>query len=316
MTAVINGLHHITAITGNAEQTRQFFSNVLGFRLVKQSINLDDPANYHFYFGDELGRAGSLLTFFPRENSPKGRIGAGQATIVQLSIPLGALPFWRRRLRSHNCLHILDETLFGDQRAVFQLPGGLLLALVESAKDQRLPWLTDTIDKDVAIRGLYGITLAQQSTAHLPDLLTQTLGFVEHDEERVGTALQRRFVLPHSDAGVIDLQIDPNMVRGSEGVGTIHHVALDVGTTEAQSQTRQTLIDAGMQPTEVFDRQYFSSVYARTAGGILLEIATTSEEGFTRDETADELGARLCLPADLEDRRSAIERDLPAISEA
>ena len=313
MTAVIHGLHHITAITSNVALTKEFFGNVLGLRLVKRSINLDDRKNYHLYFGDEVGRAGTLLTLFPRLNSSKGRIGAGQATIIQLSVPTGALNFWRRRLRAKNCTHIVDETLFGDKRALFQIPDVLLLALVESSKDQRAPWITDDIGESVAVRGLYGVTLAQQSTAHLPDLLTLTLGFVETNAERIGSALQCRFTLPKSDSGVIDVQVDPNLVRGSEGTGTVHHIAFNAESRDAQSKMRQAFIDAGMLVTDVVDRQYFTSVYARTAGGILFEIATTTGSGFTLDEQRENLGSRLCLPEDIEPQRQEIESALPPL---
>ncbi|MEM8977303.1 MAG: VOC family protein, partial [Pseudomonadota bacterium] len=224
MTTIINGLHHVTAISNDAAATGQFFSAVLGLRLVKKTVDHHDIAGYHLCFGNHAGDAGTLLTVFPRENSRTGRIGAGQATIIQLSVPQGALRFWRSRLRQNNCNHIVDETLFGDDRALFQFPSGLLVAFVECDTDDRTPWTTNDINSDVAIRGLYGITLAQQSTAHLPLLLTQTLGYVESNVEQITTTTQHRFVLPNADAGVIDIQIDPNMIRGREGTGTIHHI--------------------------------------------------------------------------------------------
>ncbi|MEM9357221.1 MAG: VOC family protein [Pseudomonadota bacterium] len=313
MTTIINGLHHITAITDNAAATGQFFSKVLGLRLVKRTVSEDDTAGYHICFGNKAGDDGTLLTFFPREHSDAGRIGAGQATIIQLSIPGGALRFWRTRLRQNNCNHIVDETLFGDDRALFQFPSGLLVAFVECESDDRTPWPTEDVDSDVAIRGLYGITLAQQSTAHLPTLLTQTFGYVETDVEQITTTTQQRFVLPNSDAGVIDVQIDPNMIRGRQGTGTIHHFALSVGSPAEQLEMRQALIDAGMQVTDVIDLQYFTTVRARTPGGILIEIATTHNRGFTIDEPIERLGEDLCLPPDLEHKRPEIESKLPPL---
>ncbi len=313
MTTFIDGLHHVTAISDDTAATAEFFTNVLGLRLVKKTVNPDDVTGYHLCFGNQLGDAGTLLTLFPRENSHAGRIGAGQATIIQLSVPYGGLRFWRSRLRQNNCNHIVDETLFGDARALFQFPSGLLVAFVECETDDRMPWQTDDISIDVAIRGLYGVTLAQQSTAHLPKLLTQTLGFVETNVERITTTTQHRFVLPNANAGVIDVQIDPNMIRGREGTGTIHHVALSVASPKAQLKVRQALIASGMQVTDVIDRDYFTSVSARTPGGILIEITSSKDRGFTIDEPINSLGQHLCLPPHLEHKRTEIERKLPPL---
>ena len=304
------GLHHITAVTADAALSKHIFSQVLGLRLVKKSITPTDPAGYHLFFGDEYGGPGSLLTIMTPQGGQAGRIGAGQATIIQLSIPSDALAFWRSRLRQHNCQHILDETLFGDERALFLLPNGLLIALVECDDDKREPWVHNDISTDFAIRGLYGATLAQQSTASLPDLLTVTFGYIKEYVETVGSTTHYRFRLPASDASVIDLQIDPNMARGFAGTGTIDHIGLHVDSDAEQRQLRQDLINAGLLASETIDRHYLVSVSARTPGGVVIEVSRTKTGGFTIDEDPKELGSALCLPASLEAQRKQIAHSL------
>lgn len=307
------GLHHVTAVAADAALSKHIFSHVLGLRLVKKSITPTDPRGYHLYFGDEFGSPGSLLTVMSPRCSKAGRIGAGQATIIQFSILVGTLEFWRSRLQRHNCQHILDETLFGDERALFLLPNGLLIALIENDGDKRKPWVSSDIGTAYAIRGLYGVTLAQQSTASLPDLLTDTFGYIQEDIEAVGATIQYRFRLPDADASVIDLQVDPNMARGFKGTGTIDHIGLYVGSDDEQRRLRQGLISAGLLASEIIDEQYTVSVSARTAGGLAIEVSRSKAGGFTVDENLKDLGNALCLPAGLEAQRKQIEGSLPKL---
>jgi len=310
--AKIFGLHHITAISVDAQRNLEFYVKVLGLRLVKRTVNYDDPERYHLVLGDQTGRAGSLITLFPRPSAPRGRHGGGQATITGLSVPTGALSFWRPRLRRAGARHLVDENVHGADRAVFQDPDGLLLALVE-CEDPRDIVAADGIPETAAIRGLHGVTIAQQSPALLSEILQGVFGFREQTIERIGSARHCRFVLDQPNAGgVIDVQIDANILRGTEGSGTIHHIALGVETEDEQAEFRERLMQAGLHATEAIDRYYFRSVYARTPGGILFEVATRGP-GFAIDEPLESLGEMLCLPEHLEPRRAQLLKQLPKL---
>ena len=310
----VTGLHHVTATARCAAPCVEFITQVLGLHLVKRTVDFDDPCCHHLYFGDAIGSSGTLLTVLVRTDAAAGRIGSGQATITSFAIPRGALRFWHRRLRGNGAEPVLNDRAWGAARSIVQCPDGLLLGFVE-CDDKRSPCTNGAIPNDVAIRGIYGVTLAQQSTACLPDILTKVLGFEEAGMERIGTSVHCRYRL----AGAVpetnlDVQIDAGFARGHDGTGTVHHIAFSVDDHGALLAVRDSLIRAGLQATDPGDRVYFTSVYARTPGGILLEVATDGP-GFCVDEPHERLGRSLCLPQHLEADRTAIERKLLSLEE-
>lgn len=310
----VTGLHHVTAIAGDPRRNAAFYTQALGQRLVKKTVNFDDPGTYHLYYGDEIGAAGTVMTFFPWANAPQGSVGAGQVSITQYAVPDGALPFWRERLPAMGARLIKDEeVVFGERRAVFADPDGLLLALVET-EDSRRPWLAEGVTSDVATRGFHGVTLALSEGGSTAAILQGPLGYAPEGVETVGTGELRRFRRQGGVAAVVDLHVDASMNRGREGVGTVHHVAFSVPDSAAQDAVRKALLTLGLQVTPQIDRQYFNAIYTRTPGGVLFEVAT-EDPGFARDEEVARLGETLKLPAQYEAHRDRIEAVLPALAD-
>ncbi len=308
------GLHHISAISQDLEASRKLFVGTLGLHLLKRTVRHDAPMHYNLFYGTQAARPGSLLTNYAQPDGRRGRQGGGQATIVAFAVPHGSLGFWRPRLRRERICHIIDDSYYDDDRAIFQTDDGLLFALVEH-RDAGDGHGTLDIPDEVAVQGLHGVTIAQQSPAHLSDILTSVFGYHEIAYDRFGTARYYRFGLSQTkDGGVIDVQIDPNIRLGAEGHGTIHHVAFGVENETDQLSLRGQLIALGLHPTEPVNRHYFRSFYVRTPGGVLFEVATRGP-GLTVDEAIDQLGRRLCLPAHLEDHRAQIEAALPPLGE-
>lgn len=314
-TSPVTGLHHVTAISSNAQGNLDFYAKALGLRFVKRTVNFDDPTAYHLYYGDQLGAAGTIMTFFPWAGIRKGHVGAGQVAVTQFSAPQGALAFWTARLPGKGAKLIAEETVFGEKRAVFTDPEGLIFAVVESA-DDRAPWVADDIPEDAAIRGFRGVTLAIREEGLTRRLLEEALGYQE-----VGTAdlargrlvrLKSKRPAAAGGADVVDLHVDPEMAAGLEGAGVVHHVAFSVPDRAAQEVVRQAMLGMGQAVTHQIDRDYFFAIYARTPSGVLFEVAT-EEPGFTADEPADSLGQSLKLPSQHEPRRAAIEQALPPL---
>ncbi len=302
----VNGLHHVTAIAGGAQKNLTFYRDTLGQRFVKKTVNFDDPGTYHLYYGDEVGNAGTIMTFFPWEHMRPGRKGAGQVILTSFSIPSGAMDFWRGRLGAP----LRQDELFGERRAVFADPDGLEFAVVEQEDDPRTPWETDEISADVAIRGFRGVTLGLRDGASTARILTEIFGYSEVGTEDGVT----RYTTKHSrTAETIDLEVDAQMPLGQEGAGSVHHVAFSVPDRAAQDTVRRALVEAGHQVTPQIDRDYFYAIYTRTPGGVLFEVAT-EEPGFTADEAKEALGTGLKLPTQHEHLRSRIEEVLPEIS--
>lgn len=309
----VTGLHHVTAIAGAPARNAAFYATALGQRLIKRTVNFDDPGTWHLYYGDAIGHAGTVMTFFPWAHAPKGRVGAGQVSLTQYAVPRDALPFWRERLPAHGAEVVTAaETVFGEPRAVFADPDGLLLALVE-VEDPRDPWLADGIDAAHAVRGFDGVTLALHDGESTARILTEAFGYVEAatDPAPAGGAVTR-FRRPGGTAPIVDLHVDPAMAGGREGVGTVHHVAFSVPDDAAQTAVRQALLGLGLQVTPQIDRQYFNAVYTRTPGGVLFEVATETP-GFATDEAPEALGQALKLPARYEAHRREIETALPPL---
>ncbi|HEV8455680.1 MAG TPA: ring-cleaving dioxygenase [Gemmatimonadales bacterium] len=304
------GIHHITAIAGDPQRNLDFYTGVLGMRLVKLTVNFDDPASYHLYYGDELGHPGSLLTFFPWPGGRPGRQGTGQVGTVSLAIPPSSLGFWVERLLAHGIRYEGPTRRFDEQVLAFKDPDGLLLELVASPRVVNTPpWLEGPVPFEHAVRGLHGATLWEDGDIGSADFLTRTIGFQPVGEE--GTLL--RFQSADLGSGtVVDLRRAPGFWRGAGGVGTVHHMAFRADNDRAQLAKRAEIESQGVDITPVIDRQYFHSVYFREPGGVLFEVAT-DPPGFTIDEPAAELGTHLKLPPVYEANRAELERLLPAL---
>ena len=306
MTSPVTGLHHVSSITGGAQDTLDWYATSLGLRLVKQTVNFDDPSSHHLYFADGGARPGSVLTFFPIPDARPGRLGAGQATAVAYVVPEGAVDAWTDALAKAGEDFDLDER-FGDKTLTLRDPWGLVYDLVESPETGSA-WAEGPVPASRALGAFHGVTLCSLRPGAAARVLTGAYGYEEHGQE--GDRL--RLVNPAADrARFLDLFCDrPEAGRG--GTGTVHHIAFRVPSDEAELEVRERLIEIGLQPTGIRDRQYFRSVYAREPGGILYEIAT-DPPGFAVDEDADRLGEALKLPPPYEARRARIEARLPEL---
>ena len=303
-----SGIHHVTALSGRIDRTLDFYRRVLGLRLVKRTVNYDDPHTYHLYFGDESGQPGTVLTFFPWPDGARGRIGLGQVAVTAFLIPEGSLSFWLDRLIAAGVRYEGPERRFGEQVLSFVDPDGMLIELVATSPAAHLSgWDGGELPAEHAIRGFHGVTLWQNGDPGTRELLVGPLGFRVHGEE--GTRVRLAGTAPVGS--LVDLRQVGGFWRGAGGVGTVHHVAFRAPTDAAQDQVRRRLTDAGLVVTAVRDRQYFRSIYFREPGGVLFEIATDGP-GFTTDEAPAELGGRLTLPGWLEPERGRIEAGLPA----
>jgi len=308
MDSKILGLHHITAIAGSAKRNYDFYTNVLGLRLVKKTVNFDDPGTYHFYFGDEVGSPGSILTFFPWESVSPGSQGSGQATEVVYAVPRNSLDFWKKRLEE-SFVHVTGSgKRFGEDFLSFKDPDGLPITLIEpSTSDDRKGWQTTEVSAEVAIKGFHSVTLSlnhKGATQHVLELLGYSLAAEEQNRYRFVTDTI-------ATAGIVDI-LEVKEPRGHNAAGTIHHVAFRVKDEAVQAAIREKIVKAGYQITPKIDRNYFFSLYFREPGGVLFEIATDNP-GFAVDESINELGTHLMLPAQYESSRKRIEEVLPVL---
>lgn len=305
------GLHHITAIAGNAKRNYDFYTKVLGLRFLKKTVNFDDPGTYHFYFGDEVGTPGTILTFFPWEGITKGKQGTGMPTEIGYAVPEGGLDFWRDRLLSHNINITGEGTRFGEAFLSFEDPDGLPLAMiVPRTADERKPWQTAEVNATVATRGFHSITLSLQTITATAKVITEIFDYSLANQE----ANRYRY---HTDAvknaSIIDLLEAPQLGRSVNAGGTIHHVAFRVRNEEILMHYREKVLSHGLTITPKIDRNYFFSLYFREPGGVLFELATDNP-GFSVDEAVGELGTHLKLPPQYEGRREEIEKVLPPLN--
>jgi glyoxalase family protein len=304
------GIHHVTAIAGDPQRNLDFYAGTLGLRLVKLTVNFDDPGTYHLYYGDETGRPGSLLTFFAWPGGQRGRQGTGQATVVSFGIPPESLGFWIERLIGQGVKYDGPIRKFDEPVLTATDPDGLLLELVATPRVLDIaPWTEGPVPPEHAIRGLHGVTLWEDGDSGSAEFLSATMSFTPGLEE--GGVLR----LQASDSGagtVVNLRRAPGFWRGAGGVGTVHHVAFRAPSDEAQLMKRAEIEAQGRGITPVIDRQYFHSIYFREPGGVLFEIATDGP-GFLIDETRAELGTQLKLPPMYESGREEIERALPPL---
>ncbi|MCW3107177.1 MAG: ring-cleaving dioxygenase [Segetibacter sp.] len=306
----ILGLHHITAIAGNAQRNHNFYTKVLGLRLVKKTVNFDDPGTYHFYFGDEVGSPGTILTFFPWEGIGQGYTGSGMATNIGYSVPGGSLDFWVERFKQHNVKQEGLQERFGEQFLSFQDPDGLKLDLiVPGADDKRKGWETSDVKADVATKGFHSITLTVKNVTPTASILTDIFGYRLLKQE----GNRYRFITDAiENASVVDIIEAPNLAPGKGAAGTNHHVAFRVKDDNILMEFREKIASKGLGITPKIDRDYFFSLYFREPGGVLFELATDNP-GFTRDEPLNELGTSLKLPKQYERSRKEIEKVLPVL---
>jgi len=294
------GIHHITAIAGDPQRNLDFYTEALGLRLVKRTVNFDDPGSYHFYFGDNIGSPGTIMTFFPWPGARRGARGSGQVTTVSFAVPRNSMAFWKERLRATHVIAEEIEGRFGSNALRFLDPDGLQLELVASANEES--------SSERAIRGFAAPTLEVRNPEKTEKLLTEILGFefVAKENNR------RRFRGSGSNASAeIDL-VSSEAGFGQIAAGTVHHIAFRAADDDEQLKVREQLVARGLNVTPVIDRQYFHSIYFREPNGILFEIATDGP-GFLIDEPADALGETLKLPPIYESKRNEIERVLPTI---
>ncbi|WP_294185065.1 ring-cleaving dioxygenase [uncultured Sphingobacterium sp.] len=303
----ILGLHHITAIADNAKRNLDFYTKVLGVRLIKKTVNFDDPGTYHFYFGNEMGEPGTILTFFPWEGIGKGAPGAGMATHIGYSVPKGSLDFWKNRLTQYH-IQWIDDEIFGEKLISFLDPDGLQLQFIET-NDPRVPWTTTDIQTENALKGFHNVTLSLRKAEPTLDILTDILGYT------LSQQIDNRYRLTTDSiatANMVDIIADENLNYGKNAAGTNHHVAFRVKDDNVLMEYREKILSAGLDITPKINRDYFFSLYFREPGGVLFEIATDNP-GFTVDEPLSSLGSALKLPKQYESHRLQIEKALPKI---
>ncbi|HRE04031.1 MAG TPA: ring-cleaving dioxygenase [Opitutaceae bacterium] len=306
----VAGIHHITAVASNPRRNIAFYTGALGLRLVKKTVNFDDPSAYHLYYGDESGAPGSIVTFFYwPDYAGKGRIGSGQTTVLSFSAPAGSLDAWALRLSAKG---ITTQRIqrFGEDVLSLVDPDGIPVELVAVPTDERRGWSGAEVPADMALRGLHTAVLVVRDGKPTETLLTRDMGYRVVRKEGNRTRLEAG---PGGSGRLADVISDPSAPQGTGGVGTIHHIAWRVGDDDEQQTMQARLTAAGFQVSSVRDRQYFRSIYYRERGGILFEIATDTP-GFAVDEDPSTLGQALKLPPQFESARAEIERALPALA--
>jgi catechol 2,3-dioxygenase-like lactoylglutathione lyase family enzyme len=306
----VAGIHHVTAIAGDPQRNLDFYSGLLGLRLVKRTVNFDDPGSYHLYYGDTLGHPGTLMTFFPWPGAPRGRRGTGLVGATAFSVPLNALGFWIDRLRAVGVEPDGPTRRFEEETVAFVDPDGLVLELVAGGgPDDGDPWQEGPVPAEQAIRGLHSVGLWVEGYERTAAVL-ERLGL-----EAAGDEGNRfRFRARAGTGGVADLLCMPEQARGQTMAGTVHHVAWRASDEREQLGWRTRLAAEGLNVTPVLDRIYFRSIYFREPGGVLFEIAT-DPPGFTADEPPEALGRSLRLPPWLEGHRERIEQALPPLTD-
>lgn len=310
METLINGLHHVTTLAGDTQRNVHYYQDILGLRLVKKTVNFDAPDVFHLYYGNETGSPGTILTFFPYGNLPRGRKGVGQLTYTAFSVPTLSMQFWIDRLHDHNIPYAGPYSRLSESYLQFEDFDGMGIELVFTDADQRTPWSNGDIPADYAIRGFHTVTLNQLNPDRTINFLTELM-----QHRLVGEESGRfRFEAGLGGSGnFVDVLYTPKGVHGLQGAGSVHHVAFSTDTDETQLVIQEKLRASGYSVTPVQDRNYFHSIYFREPGGVLFEVAT-NPPGFTVDESVDTLGTALKLPSQFESRRSEIEAALPVFT--
>ena len=301
----IKGLHHVTSMAKDARRNNGFFTGELGLRRVKNTVNFDAPDVYHLYYADEFGTPGSVMTYFPFPNIGKGRRGVGEVGVTLFAVPEGSLGYWKERLGKGGVTGLESETSFGENRLRFDGPDGDGFALVEAKGDERAPWVKGGVPEDEAIRGFHSASLRLRDAGATEELL-KFMGYEDVDQSG---SVKRLAIKNGNRANVIDIETLPGAAFADLGAGSVHHIAFAVEDRARQLEVRKALIDTGYQVTPVIDRDYFWSIYFRTPGGVLFEVAT-NEPGFGRDEDTAHLGEALKLPSQHAHMRDYLEKHL------
>ncbi len=318
----IFGIHHVTAITSDAQRNIDFYTNNLGLRFVKLTVNQDDPTSYHLYYGDELGRPGTILTFFHWPDAPRGHRGTSEVVATSFLIPENSINYWIDRFKSKQIEFRGPYKRFDDEQVITLYdPDGLELELVahQSAEDRSVNvWKEGLIPAEQAIRGFHSVTLSEEGYERTASVLTDELGFMPTRQD----GSRFRYEIHNGDAAspgeesrganIVDVLCLPYTQQAVIGIGSVHHVAWRTPTDEQQMLLRRNIVRAGLNATPVIDRFYFHSVYFREPGGVLFEIAT-NPPGFMIDEKLEELGTHLVLPPWLESMRKDLEKVLPRV---
>lgn len=310
MAPSVHGIHHVTCIAGNAQENLDFYVALLGMRLVKRSVNQDDPGTYHLFFADRVGNPGTDLTFFPWPQMEPSRLGIGLTVEVSFAIAPGSLAYWQDRLQRSIVEHSTPETRFGETTLAFKDVHGLQLALVETSDERQfVPWEHSPVSPEHQLRGMHSVRLWERKLDHTEKILTQRMGFVLLGEE---DGWHRYGVEGGGSGKLIEIKELPEERRGQWGTGAVHHVAWRVKDSDEQMSLREGIANAGLRPTPQIDRFWFKSVYYKEPGGVLFELATDGP-GFDRDEDLEHLGEQLILPPWLEAQRKEIEAALPPL---
>lgn len=309
MEKLITGIHHVTVMASDAQQNIDFYTGILGLRLVKKTVNFDNQRVYHFYYGDELGRPGSILTFFPYAGLVKGRQGNGFVNTTSFSLPYSSLDYWIMRLKKFNIHYKEPQERFQKEVVVyFEDPDGLGLELVFNEQDPRAGFTYGHIPLENAIKGFYHVELWLDGYERTAALLTEVM-----DHELISEGGNRfRFAANPSPGNFVDIICSPESPQGRAGSGAVHHVAFKTPDHESQTEVREKIRNYMLNPTPIMDRQYFKSIYFNEPGGVLFEVATT-DDSFTNDEEKEDLGNTLKLPPWFEKDRVRIEKGLPVI---
>ncbi|HET8887117.1 MAG TPA: ring-cleaving dioxygenase [Salinimicrobium sp.] len=309
MEKLITGIHHVTALAGEPQRNLDFYTGVLGLRLVKKTVNFDAPDVYHFYYADEVGNPGSIMTFFPYEGIRRGRKGKGMLNVTAFSAPLASVDYWKSRFEKFMIPYQSEKENFQNEKSIyFEDPDGLGLEIIFTDKDNRNGFTYGAIPQEHSIKGFYSVEIwaeTLEKTAEVLKVLDHQL--IEEKDNRF------RFAPSDAPGNYVDILITPDKLNGLGGGGTIHHLAFNTANRETQLRVREKISSIGLGPTPVLDRQYFESIYFREPGGVLFEVAT-SVPGFAVDEAPDKLGEALKLPPQYENRRNLIEQAVKPVS--
>ena len=309
MEQLITGIHHITALAGDAQPNIDFYCGILGVRLVKKTVNFDAPEVYHFYYGDQIGTPGSILTFFPYQGISRGRHGKGMLNTTSFSVATSALNYWLERLKKFNITYKGPEDRFEETSIYFEDYDGLGLELVFTDKDTRTGFTYGHIPLENSIKGFYGAEIWEEGYERTAGLLTEQM-----DHRLIAEKGNRfRFAANDTPGNYIDIICSPDSLKGLGGGGTVHHIAFCTPHENAQLEVRKKISQRMLNPTPVLDRNYFTSIYFREPGGVLFEVATAGP-GFLTDEKKEELGETLKLPEQYEPYREQIEKAVVPIS--